>query len=324
VTALPLLFDTPTKVPELSILSMGLGQDSVTILLKLIYNAEFRAKYAPNELLVIFSNTHNEHPETYRYRDEVVVPLCKEHNIEFYSIDNDMGYHMDSWQGLTHRWSEGGKKREIASVAFNPQCSHNLKLRPQFEFVEQWIAKKYNLVVGKKRAIKHFAKYNGKVLWMVGIARGEEKRVAKAEQVEDMTWKAQSVNTVYPLIDIGYDRQDCQTYIKSLGYELPMPSNCMFCPYVACSAMELLWLHKSYPDRFEEWCGHEQAKLDDWAHVEKNVGVSGKIHKDGERKGLAVTLAEMLKEAEAKYPDMTIAELNEYKWSHGHCVASKY
>lgn len=230
-----------------------------------------------------------------------------------------MGYHMDSWQGLTHRWSEGGKKREIASVAFNPQCSHNLKLRPQFEFVEKWIARKYNLASGQKRATKHFARYNGKILWMVGIARGEEKRVANAENET-----AQSVNTVYPLIDIGYDRQDCQDYIISQGYELPMPSNCMFCPYVACNAMELLWLKKSYPDKFEEWCDHEQAKLDDWRHVEKNVGVAGKLHKDGERKGEAVTLIDMLREAEAKYPNITLAELNEHKWSHGHCVTSKY
>lgn len=85
MSALPLIFDTEQQAPTLSILSMGLGQDSVTILHKLIDDKSFRAKYAPNELLVIFSNTHNEHPETYKYKDEVIVPLCKENGVEFYS-----------------------------------------------------------------------------------------------------------------------------------------------------------------------------------------------------------------------------------------------
>lgn len=322
MSTLPLFFNEEQRAPTLSILSMGLGQDSVTILLKLIYDKSFRAKYATNELLVIFSNTHNEHPETYKYRDEVIVPLCKEHGIEFYSIDNDMGYHGSTWQSLTGQW-ESGERNTVGSAAYPKTCTHNLKLQPQFRFVEEWISKKYNYRKGNKAGIKHFARYNGKILWMVGIARGEEKRIADAEN-ETMAWKAQSVNTVYPLIDIGYDRQDCQDYIKSQGFELPMPSNCMFCPYVACNAMELLWLKKSYPDKFEEWCGHEQAKLDDWRHVEKNVGVSGKLHKDGERKGEAVTLMDMLRDAEARYPNVTLAELNEYKWSHGHCVTSKY
>ena len=34
---------------------MGLGQDSTTILLKLINDKDFRKKYAPNDLLVLFA-----------------------------------------------------------------------------------------------------------------------------------------------------------------------------------------------------------------------------------------------------------------------------
>ncbi len=308
------------EVSKLTVLSMGLGQDSTTILLKLIYDKSFRAKYAPHDLLVLFANTHNEHPETYKYRDEVIIPLCKKHNIDFISLNNDMGYHSNSWQGLTERWSTGGKKREIASVAFNPQCSHNLKLRPQYAFVEEYISQKYPMISfnGRKKGYVQFAKQYGKIRWLIGIARGEESRIFDAEK-ETLAWKRQSVHIEYPLIDIGYNRQDCQDYIRQVNYPIPMPSNCMFCPYVACNAMELLWLEKTYPDKFEQWCKHEQAKLNDWQHIERNVGVSGKF-----KEGKAVTLKEMLEDAKSKYPNITLAELNEYKWSHGHCVKSKY
>ena len=56
----------------------------------------------------------------------------------------------------------------------------------------------------------------------------------------------------------------------------------------------------------------------------KNLGVVGKLHKEGQRKGQAVTLLDVLEEAKEKYPNVTLEQLQEYKWSHGHCVASKY
>ena len=51
---------------NLTVLSMGLGQDSTTILFKIVFDAEFRARYAPEKLLVLFSDTGNEHPFTYQ------------------------------------------------------------------------------------------------------------------------------------------------------------------------------------------------------------------------------------------------------------------
>lgn len=314
------------KYSDLTILSMGLGQDSVTILLKLVYDKEFKAKYSPGKLLVLFANTHNEHPETYKYRDDVVIPLCKKHNIEFISIENDMGYHAESWKSLTHQWQN--VKPTIGSVAYPKTCTHNLKLLPQYRYVEEYIGINYGVIYhadktkNRKKGFVEFAKEHGKIRWLVGIARGEESRVADAE-AETAMWKKQAVEVQYPLINEGLDRQDCQNYIKSLRYPIPMPSNCMYCPY-GSNHMEILWMEKSYPDKFMEWAQLEQDKLDAWSDAEKNLGVCGKLHKDGERKGEAFTLLDLLSEAKQKFPDVTLSELNEYKWSHGHCVASKY
>lgn len=307
---------------DLTILSMGLGQDSTTILFKIVFDAEFRARYAPNKLLVLFSDTGNEHPFTYQYRDEVIIPFCKEHSIEFVTITSDMGYHTTGWKSLTYKWSNGNRPT-VGSVAYPKSCTHQLKLMPQYNFVEKWLIKNYDIPnSSRKQAYVYFGKYFGKICWLVGIAKGEESRVADAE-AETSLWKKQSVVVEYPLIDTDMDRTACQKYIKGLGYKLPMPSNCMFCPY-ASNHLEILWLFYSYPDSFMEWVFYEQAKLDAWRDNEKNLGVCGRLHKNGERKGEAVTLLDVLEEAKAKYPNVTLEELQEYKWSHGHCVASKY
>lgn len=311
------------KFSDLTILSMGLGQDSTTILLKIIHDPDFRARFAPGKLLVLFSDTGNEHPFTYQYRDEVIIPLCKAHKIEYVTIDNTMGYHSKGWQSLAGQWRNGARAT-IGSVAFPKSCTHQLKLMPQYNFVEQWLMSNYNVPHSKKkRAFVYFAKYFGKIRWLVGIAKGEERRVADATK-ETIMWKKQAVVVEYPLIDIGFDRTACQSYIKSLNYQLPMPSNCMFCSFAGNNQLELLWLYKTYPERFNEWATLEQAKLSDWSDTAKNLGVVGKLHKDGERKGEAVTLLDALEQAKAKYPDTTLEQLQEYKWSHGHCVTSKY
>lgn len=311
------------KLSELTVLSYGGGQDSTTILFKLVFDAEFRARYAPNKLLVLFSDTGNEHPFTYTYIKEIIIPFCKEHGIEFVTITSDMGYHSPVWKSLTYKWSQGNKQT-VGSLAFRRKsCTHQLKLVPQFNFVEKWLINNYDIPsFTRKQAYVYFAKYFGKIRWLIGIAKGEESRVAKPE-AEKLAWKKQSVVVEYPLINLEMDRSACQKYIKALGYKLPMPSNCMFCPY-GCNHLEILWLYYSYPDAFMEWVAYEQAKLDAWKENEINHGVSGRLHKKGELKGQAITLLDVLEEAKTKYPDATLEDLQEHKWSHGHCVASQY
>lgn len=307
---------------DLTVLSMGLGQDSHTILFKIVHDSEFKLRYAPDKLLVLFADTGNEHPHTYRYMNEVTIPFCLKYGIEFMSITSDKGYHGDTWQSLTHQWNNGNPT--VGSVAYPKTCTHNLKLIPQYRFVEEYISLNYSGIQNnhRKKGYKQFAKYYGKIRWLVGIAKGEENRVANAEE-ETAQWKKQAVVVEYPLIDIGFDRTACQKYINELAYPLPMPSNCMFCPF-GSNGMELLWMYHSYPDRFYEWVGFEQRKLDAHQASEKNLGVPGRLHKTGDRKGTAVTLLDALEEAKIKFPNATLELLQEFKWSHGHCVASKY
>lgn len=291
----------------LTVLSFGGGQDSTALLYKYIHDPEFRALYAPRDFIVVMSNTGDEHPRTYEHVEKIKV-LCAERGIEFVLIDPSMGYHYDQWQTLRGFYN---KMNCVGSKAFPKSCTDKLKLQPIYKFLERWICDKYDLPHGRKKGFKEFAKRHGKVRMLVGIAAGEEKR--KADPATDpLKWRKLSIKVEYPLIVMGMDRQACQDYIAGLGYEVPPPSNCLLCPFM--SEIELLWLYRFHPADYHDWVRIEKNKIAANLHKgEKNLGVWGKK-----------MLPEKLVEAQEKFGHLTDAELEEYKMSHGHCVASKY
>lgn len=315
--------EVETQYSDLTILSCGCGQDSVTMLAQYVYDASWREKYAPGRFLVLFADTHSELPETYDYLERVIKPFCVEHKIEFVHITNDMGYHGDTWQSLECQWLNG-ERATIGSVAYNPTCSHNLKLQPQYRYVEEWLPKHYDVPAKKrKQTYVEFAKRYGKIRWIVGIAAGEEPRVFDVSK-ETALWKKQAVEVVYPLIEEKMGRQECQDYLKSIGMEIPFPSSCLMCHWQ--TEVELLWTSRAYPDKFERWCELEERKLNDPLNkaAVKNVGVRGRLHKDGPKRGQPVTLKDALREAEEKYGHMTLNELTAYRFNHGSCAKSAY
>lgn len=290
----------------LTVLSYGAGQDSTTILHKLIKHRTFRNHYAPEDLIVVFADTKNEHPETYdhiRYTKR----LCLQHRIPFFVLDPEEWSTGDWKTGLIGFYEAGDR---IGSKAFPKSCTDKLKIQPIYKFLEMFIHENYNTkAVGLKRAIKEFTEANTlKVL--LGIARGEEKRVAKANNATMPVWQ-RGIERCYPLIDIGYDRADCQHYLIDIGCYIPIPSNCILCPFMA--KQELLLLHRTMPDWFDKWVTLEANKLDRWKHLENNLGVWGKK-----------ALPKVLEEASAQYGYMTVQDLLDYRFSHGHCVQSKY
>lgn len=304
-----LLDDLPAieeREPELTVLSYGGGQDSDAIKLKLAYDDGFRRRYAPRRLLMLMSDTGDEHAETLAHL-EYTKEFCRRHAIEFHHITPDLGFHRASWQSLAAFY----RRTETCGMnAGRKSCTENLKLAPLYNFLERWIAENYGTPFGKKIAFHRFSDRHGPVRMLIGIAKGEEKRVAKPRAIP--RWRRASIEQRYPLIEIGYDRALCQQFIRSLGEPVPLPSNCMRCPWL--SMVELLWLARFRRWAFDEWVEMERAKLRKFAHHgTKNYGVF---------KGR--TLAETLALAEAKYGHMTDRELHLHKMSHGHCVRSAY
>lgn len=314
---------------NITILSFGAGQDSTAILYKLVLDKTFRKQYVKGKLLVLMSDTGNEHPGTYSHV-QFIRTFCKYHNIEFYLITSIQGYHPKNWDSLQHNFKT---HNTVMSVAFPKTCTDNLKIKPLYNFLDHYIAKHYyaynqpNRPKGK-RYIKHFCKQFGKINVLLGIAAGEESRIAKSNKATDLntrfdifgdvittksTWMDHCLEKVYPLVNLQMDRAACQTYIRATGLPLPPPSNCMMCPFL--SKQEILWLYRNYPEVFYEWQAYEQAKLNKFsnANIKSNLGVKGNM-----------TLAEFLNQAIAEYGHMTDEQLEVYKMSHGHCVKSAY
>jgi 3'-phosphoadenosine 5'-phosphosulfate sulfotransferase (PAPS reductase)/FAD synthetase len=300
----------------LTVLSDGAGQDSWTILLKLALDPAFRQEYAPDDLVVVHADTGNEHPDTYLHVERIEA-FCKLHGIEYHNLTADKGYHRGNWVSLQSFYEA---KNAIGSKAYPKTCTDNLKIQPIYRWLTQWIQERYfpgrtNLLDRKKSLYEFVAKY-GKIQVLIGIAADEApkriKVVPEGEESPEAVWMQKNILKIYPLIDLDYNRQACQTYIQSVGQTVPPPSNCVLCPFK--SSIEILWTHMTYPESFQYWVVLEANKIAaNLDKGEKNLGVFGRK-----------LLPQVLAEAQIKYASMTYEEIDEYRMSHGHCVSSSY
>lgn len=324
---------------KLTVLSFGGGQDSTALLYEYVYNYNFRKVYDIKKLLVLISETGNEHDETYAHIEHIK-DFCIKYKIEFVQISYNMGFHQGSWaDGLVEFYK---KTTTCGSKAFPKTCTDNLKVKPIYRFLNWYVMEKYDLrekcfqsfgkktiekwktsaynddyansrlisQLSQKKALKLYAEKYGKIDMMIGIAYGEETRIGGNDT--SPVWMQLSINKVYPLIDMKLDRKGCQDLIVSYDQVIPPPSNCIICPFL--SYQELLFMWRFNRKWFYIWVDLEAKKLDKYKHLgEKNLGVFG-----------SKTLTQSLEVAQQKYGHWTDEELKEYKMSHGHCVKSKY
>ena len=316
------LFTSTHQAPQLSVLSFGAGQDSTALLYKYVYDEDFRVQYAPNDFIVICADTGNEFPDTYTHIEEVKA-FCLKHDIAFFHITADMGYHTGDWQSLQHFYEV---KQAVGSKAYPKICSQRLKIDPIYRFLEDYLASRYGVRKGNKKGIRQFALESGKIQMMIGIAKGEEKRTTVASDRKER-WYRESIEHVYPLIDLHMDRELCQRYIESCGHTVPIPSNCMMCPFLS----EEEYLRRFHPQQLEQWIYFEKRKLDKWRHLEKvevNTGTEEAPKIRIQNKNLGVWgkryLPEMVSTVKAKFASWSDADIIEYRMSHGHCVSSSF
>lgn len=313
---------------RLTVLSYGGGQESSALLELYLDDPAFRAKYASGDFLVMMSDTGNEFPKTIKHVRETQA-RCEAAGVEFVFITADMGYHSESWQSLQHFYRTKGT---IGSKAFPKTCSDRLKIQVLYRFLERWLADRYGVQCNKKAGLREFAARYGKIRMMIGIAKGEENRVADPSK-SSKRWYRDSIETIYPLIDLGMDRAQCQDLLHSKGMYV-IPSNCRFCPFL--SLPELEYLRRFHPADLDEWVHLEAAKLA--KHADKNRVIvmdkngAPKLGRDGQPKtqnknygvfGVTPLPAKIreAKEVHASWSDDRVAE---YRYSHGHCVSTAY
>lgn len=307
------------KEPQLTLLSFGGGQDSWAILYKIIHDPVFKKRYAPNDLMVVMSDTGNEHPYTYKAIKEAR-ELCEKHGIFFHFITNDQGYHTPGWMTLKDNLI---RNKTILSATMGVKaCTGSLKINPLDKFMYEYMCKKYGFPeLSNKGAWNLYqSKFRTKARVILGFAKDEERRVlnSKKATMSLPIWKQRHIQFVFPLIEEGWNRHDAQQIILQHHSYLVPPSNCMICFYQ--SDAELLWLWRNYPDEFKEWAEIEKAKLERTKDDPKNYGVYGKWNLWEK-----LEKAKLTKDESGKpYGEYTDAELWEYKLSHGHCVKSTF
>jgi 3'-phosphoadenosine 5'-phosphosulfate sulfotransferase (PAPS reductase)/FAD synthetase len=305
-----------TNQMDLTVLSYGMGQDSTALFLKYIYDRDFRRKYAPGDFVVAASDTGDEHPFTYEYQEYIRL-IAQEQDIPYTFITPDHGYHPPSWQSLMGKFY---RNDSVMGKGLPQSCTDGLKIQPFYNWLADYVNQHYMNGMSRaygKVSIKEYAQRYGRIKVMLGLAYQENRLDPGWREKETKKWLRDSIDKICPLEDLYMDRKACQEYIRSLGHPVPYPSNCMRCHWMR--KQEVLWLYRNHPDKWFEWVDREQAKINRCAErfekgeIKQNAGVFG-----------AKLLPEILAEAEQAFGHWTDQQLDEYKFSHGHCVGSRY
>lgn len=266
-----------SREPEaVTVLSYGGGQDSTALAMKLALDEEFRERQAPERLICVISDTGNEHRETYAYVHEVFAPFCEEHGMDFRFLEAGGEWHSEAWPSLEEFYSRGDR---IGSKSYPKSCTDQLKLGVFYRWLEHELARSYGLPEGRKRAFYEYRRITGrKVRVLIGITAEEARRRLRKDELLPK-WMEENVERAYPLVELGWSREDCQDYIRSIGEPVPVPSLCRFCPYK--NAAQVLLMSLEDPEGYSRWVELERRKLE--AHkerfphlpAEKNHGVFG-------------------------------------------------
>lgn len=121
------------------------------------------------------------------------------------------------------------QKQMLPSRAYGfSSCADKWKRQPQDRFVNHWAPAREAWAAGQK------------VSKALGYDAGEVRR---ARIPEDAKYRY-----VYPLIDWGWDREDCVAAITRHGLPVPPKSACFFCP--SSTKTEVRWLAAHHPALF--------------------------------------------------------------------------
>jgi len=214
------------------IVAFGGGVDSTAMILGLYENER------PIDL-ILFADTGGERPETYKHIEIFSNWLV---NKGLPSITIVKRTRRDG--SLETLEEECHRRKNLPSIAYGfKSCSQKHKIAPQDKFLNSWQLAKDWWKTGKK-CVKY-----------IGYDAGESRRADNAAKRDDPKYEYQ-----YPLIEWGWEREDCLETIKKHGIINVGKSACFFCP--SSKKQEIIELYKTHPDLLERAIAIEdQAEL---------------------------------------------------------------
>lgn len=224
------------------VLSLGMGVESVAILLRWIEEPAIR-DFDLSELIVISAQTGDEYEDTRRDMETHVLPLMREHGIRYVQVaraghlEEDGITVLDDTRAPMHCFTEGDYtlSDELMEAGTVPQFGgeHRCSLKFKAFVIETW------LETNVYEPIRHAFGYNAeepkriaksetaiKARVAFGFNSEEPKRIAKGQNFDHplrIGW--------YPLPEWGWNREACEEYIFSVLGIRWKKSACVYCPF---------------------------------------------------------------------------------------------
>lgn len=229
-------------MPNATLLSYGMGVESTCILIRWIAEAETRP--CPlDQLIVVTAQVGDEYADTGRDVERHVLPLLRQHQIRYVQVARHG--HLEA-EGITVLDDSRQPERVFLDGDF--KLSHELKQNgtvPQYGGVHRcalkfkaWVIEEW-LRAHVSETIRHAIGYNSLEANRVarseyafaarmafGFNSEEAARVARSQEYDSLRRLA-----FYPLVEWGWTRADCLTYLRRLlGVEWKK-SACVYCPF---------------------------------------------------------------------------------------------
>lgn len=190
--------------------------------------------------LFIFANVgdDSEHPDTLRYVREVAAPFAAAHGIELVELQRIpvRGAHKDKVETLWGRLTRPESRSLPIPVRMSNgapgtrACTSDFKVR----------------VIGRELR-RRGASVEQPAVVALGISVDEIERAKPG-----IDPRAPYQDRVYPLLDLGLRRSDCQRIIADAGLPVPGRSACWFCPLHDRETWRAL--KRNHPDLFAKAC----------------------------------------------------------------------
>ena len=180
--------------------------------------------------LILFADTGCEQPHTYEYLP-VMNQWLTSHGMPQITV---VKYTDKNGDRLTLE-QECLRSRTLPALAYGyKKCSLKHKIGPQDKFCNNY------------PPCREVWANGGRVTKYIGYDAGEERRRdhALVYDLQDTKYRKE-----YPLIDWGWDREDCVAAIQKEGLPVPGKSSCFFCP--AMKHREIRTLYHSHRDLFD-------------------------------------------------------------------------
>ena len=171
---------------------------------------------------ITFADTGGERPHTYRHLEDMQKWLKK---VGFPAIVTVKKVDKHGDVLTLEKDCLAGERLPSLAYGFKT-CSQKFKGQPQDKYFN-------NLP-----AAKEWWKSGKKITKLIGYDAGEERR---AKNYDDKKY-----NVAYPLIEWGWDREDCVAAIERSGLPQPSKSACFFCP--ASKINEIKETNALYPE----------------------------------------------------------------------------